>query len=301
MAAVPAVQTATEPSALAPANMNSPATDWRMATTLAPASADSGCIESSVCKFTSVAPSLDQLPAPTSSSESKTVGAAGPTTEASSIQTTEPTAAPSTGLPLAARQPAAAEQHSTSQSLGDASWVQPQAPTSQPVPSYGSHVGEQKTLNVMRDVRFSRPAATIVHLADPSGLTTTTSSTALTADGAKLTPPKLTKEIIEWLASQRLRDHELMMGVQSDVRSQRLNSMLLRQRNAARQVRLANKLNGMLAREILDDSLSGEQVETNIRRHETLNRKQRPNLWGRLNEVQQLLADQRSAVIFGDK
>lgn len=102
----------------------------------------------------------------------------------------------------------------------------------------------------------------------------------------------MSKEIIEWLSRERLQSGERSIELQNELQAKRHDMMMQRQINAARQMRLANRLSGLLTREMANSGLEEQRVELELDRHDHLRRPMMPRhelLWRRFNDIQQAM------------
>lgn len=147
-----------------------------------------------------------------------------------------------------------------------------------------------RTLTILKDVSYAQPGSRrIIQRADSSGLTTTT----LASNGTDLEPPPLSKEVIEWLSRERLLESDSSIELQRELQTKRVDMMMQRQVGAARQMRLANRLSGLLARQMANNELDEERIEVDLRRHDHLRRQMKPRqrlLWQRFNDIQQAVS-----------
>jgi hypothetical protein len=166
--------------------------------------------------------------------------------------------------------------------------IQVQA-TSGPIKINSTVPADRHSLTILKNVSFNQPGSRIIQRADASGLTTT----LLASNGSSISPPPLTKEVIEWLSKERLKGSERSIELQNEVQTRRHDLMMQRQVGAARQMRLANRLSGLLARELVDNELDERRVESDLNRHDQLRKQLAPRrelLWRRFNDIHQALA-----------
>lgn len=119
-------------------------------------------------------------------------------------------------------------------------------------------VPRNHSMVMSRYISFKETGGHIINRGDSSGLVTTTK------DDPGLKPPPISKEVIEWLSKERMSRSQESMEAQNEIQSQRHSLMMQRQINAARQMRIAGRLSGLLTREILGNDLNDRRLESQV-------------------------------------
>ena len=168
------------------------------------------------------------------------------------------------------------------------------------IPSASAPIDLNSTLSVkqhsftsLKGVSLAQPGSRIIQKADSSGLIVT----SLASNGSSLSPPPLTKEVIEWLSHERIDNSERSLELQNALQSRRHDMMMQRQHGAAKQMRLANRLSSLLARQMADNGLNEQKIESDFNRHDHTRSRmvdRRDLFWNRVNDIQQAIAFIRS-------
>lgn len=134
-----------------------------------------------------------------------------------------------------------------------------------------------KTLSVSRDVRFGNH-------------TNLTSGSRVNISGSKIN-----KELVECLTKERIAKSGLNLDSQMEFESQRFDMMLQRQQNAARQIRLANRVSESIMRENYDNEVTDRLAESELKRRGVFKRqsKFREQLQERLGQFRMRFSDLR--------
>lgn len=117
---------------------------------------------------------------------------------------------------------------------------------------------QPQSLSVSHNVLLSQPNSRIINKADSSGLVSTS------RDNGDIKPPLISKDVIEWLAHERLNKNQINIDLHKEIESQRYELMLQRQFSAARQIRLANRLNRILIRDTIDQDQSEQLLDSDV-------------------------------------
>lgn len=117
---------------------------------------------------------------------------------------------------------------------------------------------EPRSLSVSHNVLLDQPNSRIVNRADASGLVSTSK------DDINLKPPAISKDVIEWLSRERLSKNQMNMDLHQEIEQQRLELMLQRQISAARQLRLKNRLEGVIMRATIDGDTSERLLQSEV-------------------------------------
>lgn len=148
--------------------------------------------------------------------------------------------------------------------------VQPSiVPVPTPVPAINSTAGsgglldgvaasQPQSVTVTHNLLLSQPNSRIVHRADASGLVSTSK------DDDSIKPPPISKEVIEWLSHERLNKNQANIELHKEIESQRFELMLQRQVNAARQMRLASRMEASLMRDQTADDFSDQVFQSEV-------------------------------------
>lgn len=141
-----------------------------------------------------------------------------------------------------------------------------------------------QSLSVSRNVIFNQPKSGIVHRGDSSGIVSSS------REPADVTAPPISKEVIEWMSRERISKGEANLNLHKEIESHRFDMMMQRQENAARQMRLANRLGGSMLRETLNNDLTERLFDSELRRQDDIRRqfKDRDKLRNRMDQLQYL-------------
>lgn len=144
----------------------------------------------------------------------------------------------------------------------------------------------QSLTEITRDALFKK-------ILNGNGILSKINRSNITAATTNTTIPPINREILSCVSKERLAKSGLNMDLQKEIESHRFDSMLQRQRSAARQMRLANQISGNLMRENYDSELSDRLVESGFKRHDELRRqsKFREELRNRFNQLRMTFSD----------
>lgn len=121
-----------------------------------------------------------------------------------------------------------------------------------------------KSLNVVRDLTFSSPQGRIINRDDANGIVTSS------REIYDLTPPPLTKDIMEMLSKERIESNGRNIQLQNNIQAERQDVMHLRQLDASRHLRLANRMGSVLIRDQIGDDYVHRLFESEVSCHEIL-------------------------------
>lgn len=157
--------------------------------------------------------------------------------------------------------------------------VKPTMPAQQPelvgqlAPNQTIRYDTPQTVTISHGLTF-QPGGKIIHRADADGLVVTIpasggpafTTTRVIDDLADLPkpPPGISKEVIEWVAHERLNRKDSNLDLHKELEEVRKSSMLNRQATAARHMQLASLRGSSLMRESLGNDMSERLLDSEV-------------------------------------